>query len=234
MDRMFINPILKRETLDRFYIRSQIFKFITKTLPLIKGNFLDVGCGKMPYKQYITENSTVETYTGLDIENAIEYDNVIQADIFWDGIKMPIDNESYHTIMATEVLEHCPHPNVTLNEIYRVLKVNGTFIFTVPFLWNLHETPHDEYRYTPFALKRLLTEAGFINIKLHPTGGWHASMAQMLGLWICRAPINNNLRFILKIMIFPIYKILLKKDRLPINFDEGNMITGIVGIAYKK
>lgn len=233
MDRMFINPKLSSSMLDRYYIRFKIFEFITNSLPILKGDLLDVGCGKMPYREYILNDSRVERYVGLDIENAINYDSSIRAELTWDGIYMPIKDSSYNTVIATEVLEHCPAPQTTLSEIYRVMKPQGTFLFTVPFLWNLHETPHDEYRYTPFALHRLLTAAGFENITLNATGGWHASLAQMLGLWVCRAPLNYYLRRILAIIVMPIYKFLLKKDNIPNEFHDGCMITGLSGVAYK-
>ena len=65
---------------------------------------------------------------------------------------MPIKDNSYNTIIATEVLEHCFEPEILLKEIYRVLKPGGLLFFTVPFVWNFHETPYDAYHYTPFAL----------------------------------------------------------------------------------
>jgi len=88
--------------------------------------------------------------------------------------------------IATEVFEHCPDPEIVMKEIWRVLKLGGILFFTVPFLWNLHETPYDEYRYTPFALKRHLTQSGFTEIEIKAMGGWDAALAQMLGLWVRR------------------------------------------------
>jgi len=73
-----------------------------------------------------------------------------------------------------------------MKEIWRVLKPGGILFFTVPFLWNLHEIPYDEYRYTPFALKRHLTQSGFNEIEIKAMGGWDAALAQMLGLWVRR------------------------------------------------
>ena len=53
-------------------------------------------------------------------------------------------------------------------------------------LWPLHDVPYDECRYTPFAIKRHLRNAGFEQFRLKPLGGWDASLAQMIGLWILR------------------------------------------------
>lgn len=230
----FINVEYSTANLDRFYIRSAILKALKENLNNFSGNLLDIGCGKMPYKNYILQNSSVTKYSGLDIANALEYDVSVKPDFTWDGITMPFENEQFETAFATEVLEHCPKPEIILKEVNRVLKIDGCFFFTVPFLWPLHEVPHDEFRYTPFSLKRLLGESGFENIELNATGGWHASMAQMLGLWVRRAPLTNRRRKFLSLFLKPVIKYLIKIDRYSkVEFSESQMVTGLSGIAYK-
>ena len=189
----------------------------------------------MPYKNYILKHSAVKDYVGLDIETAINYDENIKPDFYWDGKKMPFDSNSFNCALATEVLEHCPEPEVVLKETYRILKNDGIFFFTVPFLWNLHEVPYDEYRYTPFSLKRHLKNAGFEDIEIKATGGWHASMAQMLGLWVRRSPMASNKRKIFSYISKPLIRYLIKMDQTEnIEFTEGQMITGLTGTAKKK
>lgn len=223
-----------KENLDRYYIKHSIFNALKKSLPKLKGNLLDIGCGKMPYKEYILENSQVDNYIGLDIENHLIYDVTIKPDFTWDGKIMPFNNDSFDCAFGTEVLEHCPEPEIVLKEVFRILKPNGIFFFTVPFLWNLHEVPHDEYRYTPFSLERHLRNSGFRNIQIKATGGWHASMAQMLGLWVRRSPMSQNKRKLLSIILKPIIHFLIKNDKKSnITFSEGQMITGLYGTAKK-
>lgn len=234
MSKDFINICFKTENLDRFYVRTSVFNALKETLPKFENNLLDIGCGKMPYKEYILESSRVDKYIGLDIEGALIYDPNIHPDFTWDGKKMPFKNDSFDCAFGTEVLEHCPDPEVVLKEVYRVLKCDGIFFFTVPFLWNLHEVPHDEYRYTPFSLKRHLENSGFKNIEIKALGGWHASMAQMLGLWLVRSPMNLIKRKVLSFLLKPIILFLIKKDKkLKVNFVEGQMITGLYGTAKK-
>ena len=230
----FTNIPFTKENLDRYYIRTAIFDALKIALKEFKGNLLDIGCGKMPYKNYILENSTVENYVGLDLDNALEYDKNIKPDYTWNGKVMPFEDNSFGCALGTEVLEHCPEPEVVLKEVHRVLKPEGIFFFTVPFLWNLHEVPHDAYRYTPFSLERHLKNSGFKNIEIKATGGWHAAMAQMLGLWVRRAPMSEKKRNYLAITLKPIIGYLIKKDKnSPINFVEGQMIPGLYGIAKK-
>jgi SAM-dependent methyltransferase len=234
VDDNFINIPFTINNLDRYFIRTSIIKAINSSLLHFKGELLDVGCGKMPYKKYLLENSNVNNYSGLDIENALEYDADIKPDFTWDGIQMPFEDEQFETAFGTEVLEHCPSPEVILKEVSRILKPGGVFFFTVPFLWPLHEVPHDEYRYTPFALRRLLEETGFQDIEIKATGGWHASMAQMLGLWVTRAPMNTRKRKWLSAILKPLIKYLIKMDRFnDKGFHESQMITSLYGIAKK-
>jgi hypothetical protein len=71
-------------------------------------------------------------------------------------------------------------------------------------------------------------------VEIFPTGGWHASLAQMLGLWVMRAPISVRSSRILRKVLKPIISWLIKKDKTTkIDFTEGQMITGMYGIAKK-
>jgi SAM-dependent methyltransferase len=228
----FIQIQFKIENLDRYYIRKSIFDSIKTNLNNFSGRLLDVGCGKMPYKKYILENSAITEYYGLDIENAIDYRGE-KPDFTWDGKKMPFENNSFDCVFSTEVFEHVPELNITLFEIYRVMKMGGIIFFTTPYLWTLHEVPNDEYRYTPFSLERHLKDAGFKEIQIKALGGWNASLAQMLGLWVRRKPMSDKKRKFLSFFFKPAIKFLIKKDLKPLDFNEGSMITGFYGIAFK-
>jgi SAM-dependent methyltransferase len=229
-DNKFIDIALNENNLDLYYHRTAIFQALKESLPLLSGSLLDTACGAMPYRQYVLDHSGVTQYVGLDIATAIAYSDTVKPDVTWDGEIMPFDDNCFDSAIATEVLEHVPDPVAFLRETHRVMKSGCTLFFTVPFLWPLHETPHDEYRYTPYAMERLLKEAGFTNIRIEPLGGWHASMAQMIGLWLRRSPMQTRKRKILTQLFFPLYKYLLKKDQKTIG--DGQMITGISGTAH--
>jgi hypothetical protein len=77
-----------------------------------------------------------------------------------------------------------------------------------------------------------LVNSGFTEIEITSTGGWHASLAQMLGLWVRRSQISPVKKRFLSKLLLPIIKYLLKKDINPgNNFKEGQMITGLYGWA---
>lgn len=234
-DPSFLNPTLSLHNLDRYVIRKQILDALSSQTVNMTGSFLDIGCGKMPYRNLICDTSTITEYIGLDIEDALTYDKSVRPDFTWDGITMPFENERFDSSMATEVLEHCPDPEIVLKEVYRVLKPGGYFFFTVPFIWNLHEVPNDQYRYTPFALQRHLENSGFSDIEVKASGGWHASMAMMLGLWVRRGPLSSRQKKILGRIVRVVMRFLLKKDnKNAVKFVNGQMLSGIYGWAYKK
>jgi SAM-dependent methyltransferase len=195
------------------------------------GVLLDVGCGWSPYRSVVTgPGSPVASYLGLDLEGGTY---ASEPELKWDGTRIPLGPASVESAMATEVLEHCPDPDIVLSEIWRVLKPNGILFITVPFLWPLHDVPYDEYRYTPFSLSRHLRRAGFESIEITALGGWSAALATMIGLWVQRSPMAVMRRRILQVLLFPLYRRLIRWDVAPVNFEKPCMITGLTAIAIK-
>lgn len=227
----FVHPKRTRKNLDRYVVRKAIFQALQLSLPYFQGKLLDVGCGKMPYKEFVLQHSGVKEYIGIDLETAKTYDAVIKPDVYWKGDILPFEPATFDTLMLTEVLEHCPDPVAVLKESRRVMNPTGNLFFTVPFLWPLHEVPHDAYRYTPFTLQRLFEKAGFSSVTIQSSGGWHASMASMLGLWATRGIHNKIAKNLLSFFLHPIIGFLVKKDKKIHTFSEGQMCLGFYGIA---
>ena len=235
----FLHPALIRENMDRYIVRSGILRALKAFLPQCKGVLLDIGCGEMPYKSFMMNlNKGITTYIGLDIKNP-KYQQNIKPDLYWDGRHIPLDDNSVDCAMATELFEHLPDVEAVLKEVLRVLIPGGSLFFTVPFLWPLHDMPQDEYRYTPFSLQRHLQNAGFWNIQLNALGGWDASLAQMIGLWVIRRPMSDERRSELIELLFPFYQELIatEMNNTPLLYDEmlkqSVMISGLNGTALK-
>jgi SAM-dependent methyltransferase len=232
----FLDPELSIDNLDRYYIRKSILNAITQHLPALHGMLLDIGCGEMPYKQYILSNSNVEKYIGLDIKNP-KYQTAVLPDLFWDGKRIPLGDNSVDCAMATELFEHLPEIESVLTEINRVLKPGKQLVFTLPFLWPLHDMPQDEFRYTPFSLRRLLENSKFEAVTIEALGGWDASLAQMIGLWVKRSPMTTEARNLFSDDLFSFYKYLLAQESSQKNLSysdmltNSTMITGLSGTA---
>lgn len=221
---------------DVHVIRSAIKDCLYRYSRLFSGKLLDIGCGNMPYREYLLSlNQEIVEYIGLDFP-AGKYADLIRPDLTWDGAIIPIKEDSVDCAIATEVLEHCPEPATVLAEICRVLKPDGILLVTTPFLWPLHDIPGDYYRYTRFSLENLLSNAGFKNIVIKPLGGWDASLAQMIGLWLKRAPMPPERRGEMREMLLPLYEKLLDNNRKFFrrgNIDSTVMAPGWCGIAQK-
>jgi len=76
------------------------------------------------------------------------------------------------------VLEHLPHPDRFLAELSRALKPGGELLLAVPLLWEVHQRPHDYFRFTRPGIALLLEEAGFEIVRCEPMGGFFTLMAR--------------------------------------------------------
>jgi len=61
-----------------------------------------------------------------------------------------------------------------------VLKTGGVFLTVVPHEWEVHQSPHDYFRYTRHGLEYLLQKADFTDIRIQPVGGYFRLLARRL------------------------------------------------------
>lgn len=89
---------------------------------------------------------------------------------------VPVASGSVDTVTSFQVMEHLPEPQHFLDECYRVLRPGGLLVITVPFMWQVHEAPHDYFRYTRYGLEYLLQKSGFSEILVKEnTGYWQTA-----------------------------------------------------------
>lgn len=150
-----------------------------------KGKLLDLGCGEVPlyvaYKDFITENICVDWGNTLHNNAYLDFEcDLTQALPFGDG--------EFNTIILSDVLEHIPRPAYLWDEMSRVLAVHGKIILNVPFYYWIHESPHDYYRYTEFALRRFVEDSGLRLIQLDAIGGAPEIMCDIFAKTVLRVP----------------------------------------------
>lgn len=140
-----------------YFIRKGLLQKIYEHGSVLHGKLLDFGCGSKPYKSLVK----VEQYTGVDYVNEGHPHDNEQIDIFYDGKTIPVENDSFDSVLSSEVFEHVFNLEEVLGELHRVLKKGGVILITCPFVWKEHEVPNDFARYTHFALKHLFEKNGF-------------------------------------------------------------------------
>lgn len=166
---------------DRVLLSQQVNRFAFH----LTGTVLDVGGGDG--RRYRESLRNAATYQSLDLNEALH------PDIIGSAENIPLSANSIDSILCTQVLEHVPYPERVLAEIHRVLKPGGKALITVPQLNELHEEPHDYFRYTCFGLKRMLHDAGFQVTALEQRGSYYTCMAQLrIRRWIDRLQPYRN------------------------------------------
>jgi SAM-dependent methyltransferase len=70
------------------------------------------------------------------------------VDIVGDGSCLPFRQETVDLVIAQEVFEHLASPSEVIDQVFRVLKTGGFFIFQVPFLIGYHPDPFDYWRFS--------------------------------------------------------------------------------------
>ena len=150
-----------------------------------KGKLIDIGCGRMPYRGEL--EPLVDSYTGVDHPSVSKlYKSDIKPDILADAKKLPFKDKEFNIALLFQVLEHVDSPREVIKEAARVLKPNGAIVISVPFLYPLHDMPHDWARYTSSALKGMLNESGFEVTKIVEQGGFVEFWLQLLNTFLVK------------------------------------------------
>lgn len=152
-----------------------------------RGEVLDYGAGTVPLYGMYRDCAT--SVTCVDWE-ATHHD-MTHTDLLVD-LSTPIGDwaqgRSFDTVIATDVLEHLPYPTIAWSNLRQLCRSGGHVIVGVPFLYWVHEQPHDYFRATEFALRRLATEAGFDVLELQTYGGAVEVLIDLLAKLTSRVP----------------------------------------------
>ena len=118
-----------------------------------KSYTLDLGCGKSPYIKYFPNR------VGFDFVKREKVDKT--GDIH----KLPFKDKEFDIVLCTEVLEHSHSPRIAISEMNRVLETGGKLILTTRFVFPLHDSPFDFFRYTKYGLKELFKDWEIIELR---------------------------------------------------------------------
>lgn len=148
----------------QYRIARQLFKGATLIRALfnetvkaysLSGSILDLGSkssGSSYYKYIKIEDESNITFTDLCAGEGVTMVDVEE--------KLPFEDNSFDIVLAFHLFEHVYKYQVSVSEVYRILKPQGKFIVSMPFMHKYHADPADYFRMTDEAVVRVWEEGG--------------------------------------------------------------------------
>jgi SAM-dependent methyltransferase len=157
----------------RSLIRLEEYTLLKKLEPV--GELLDLGGS--------TKSGYHELLPGVVSITTVNINREYGCDLVFDIQKpFPLETDTFQTVLAINVLEHIFDFHAVVRETFRVLKPKGRFVVAVPFMFHIHGSPDDYFRYTESALRTLMSQYGFININVSFLGhGLFSLVFQTIG-----------------------------------------------------
>lgn len=161
-------PAFLRKRIDPFhaFIEDQLEEFAAKLQP--GARVLDAGAGECPYRSFFARNIYVAVDNTVG-ESEWDYSRLSAVA---EATALPFPSGSFDAAIGIVILEHLSDPLMALREIRRVLRDSGQLLLAAPQFWELHQDPHDFFRYTRYGLEQLLRTAGYRVVRIEPTGGY--------------------------------------------------------------
>lgn len=94
----------------------------------------------------------------------IDVDAKRRPDIVMSVTDLDFSPNSFDTVILAEVLEHVKEPWRVDAQISGVLSHGGALVISTPFLFPIHDEPHDYWRFTSFGLARLFPSFEVVKI----------------------------------------------------------------------
>jgi SAM-dependent methyltransferase len=137
---------------------------------------LDTGAGESRFRSAFLEHH----YVAVDLAvGDIDWDYA-GIDCVGDLAAIPFAENSFDGALNIVVLEHLPRPDLALSEIARCLKPGGRLLLIAPQQWEVHQAPHDYFRFTRYGLQDLCLRAGLSLDSIEPIGGYFSLLARRL------------------------------------------------------
>ena len=137
---------------------------------------LDAGAGECQYKRHFREHRYLAVDLGVG-DSAWNYGGL---DVVADLAALPLARSTFDACLNVVTLEHVREPAAVLDEVSRVLRPGGELLLVVPQEWEIHQAPHDYFRYTCHGVRYLLEKSGFISISIQPVGGFFRLLSRRL------------------------------------------------------
>lgn len=190
---------------------------------------LDAGAGEGQYRHAFA----AQRYCGVDLgvgDAAWDYSTL---DALADLTELPFRSGSFDAMLHIVTIEHLREPGRALREMARTLAPGGVLLLAAPHEWEVHQSPHDYFRFTRYGVAYLLERAGLEVREIRPAGGYFRLLARRL---------LNGLQFFTggpRWLLFVPAAILLVPPALILPFLDGldldrNFTLGYICLARKR
>lgn len=153
---------------SRLFADRAVVNYVAAIRDYAHGALADLGCGNAPlaaaYAPY------VDSMLWVDWPGSMH--QKVTLDVAQDlNRPLEIASASLDTVLMSDALEHIREPGQLIAEVRRILRPGGRAIIGVPFLYWLHEEPHDHHRYTIHKLRDFAASHGFTVLREQVNGG---------------------------------------------------------------
>lgn len=144
---------MKLDFRHKTYHRNLLETLLKKNSDFIQGKILDIGSGNRRYDHWFKG-----AVTAVDLRPnpalKVEFGDMEK------GLNFP--DQSFDGILCLEVFEYLENPLKAIGEIYRLLKLAGQAIITIPFMYHEHQ---DKIRFTEGFLAKQFDQFSVCQIK---------------------------------------------------------------------
>jgi SAM-dependent methyltransferase len=174
--------------------RRQIFERWLAKVPGSEWRVLDIGGRYQPYRPLLKDK--VKHYIAVDIQQT-PLVNVVAH-----GEMLPFANESFDLVIATQVFDCFPSPQIAAAEVHRVLKSGGCLFMSVPsFAPRFADV--ERWRYLPTGLRDLLS--AFSALEIFPEGNSVGGLFRTLNLYLSMFARPSWLRAVVSHSAIPVF-----------------------------
>jgi SAM-dependent methyltransferase len=137
---------------------------------------LDAGSGEGQYRHHFAR----QRYCGVDLAVGDASWDYSGLDAVADLTALPFRAAAFDAALHIVTIEHLREPGAALAQIARSLSPGGALLIAAPHEWEVHQAPHDYFRYTRYGLAYLLEKSGFEVSEMRATGGYFRLLARRL------------------------------------------------------
>ncbi|MGA2724385.1 MAG: class I SAM-dependent methyltransferase [Bryobacteraceae bacterium] len=137
---------------------------------------LDAGAGESQYARHFAR----QRYCGVDLTVGDAAWDYSRLDAIADLTALPFRTGAFDAALSIVTIEHLREPASALAEMARVVAPGGCLLVAAPHEWEVHQAPHDYFRYTRYGMTYLLEKAGWEVREVRAAGGYFRLLARRL------------------------------------------------------